>query len=126
MVIEHAAHAAPGLVAEVRRGTLGDREVRLSRPTAPGLGAFRHCRAGDARPTWSPARQVWTVPAGAWPCVQRLLVGAGFEISEAAQPSTAIAGFRRAQQRVQRSRDDARWTAGVEALPGRDDSEVTR
>ncbi len=121
MVIEHAAHAAPGLVAEVRRGTLGDREVRLSRPTAPGLGAFRHCRAGDARPTWSPARQVWQVPAGAWPCVRQLIIDAGFEVAETPQPSTAIAGFRRAQHRVQESRDAARWTAGVEALPDRGD-----
>ena len=111
--------AAPGLVAEVRRGTLGDREVRLSRPTAPGLGAFRHCRAGDARPTWSPARQLWQVPASAWPCVRQLLVGAGFEVLETPQPSNAIARFSAARDRVQRSRDNARWIAGVESVPDR-------
>lgn len=115
--------AAPSRVAHVTRGTLGDREVTLSTYDPVAVGAFRHCREGGTRPTWSGARKVWQVPASAWVCVRRLLVNAGFEISEVEpQPSATLARFLAARERVQRSRDNARWIAGVESVPDRGDS----
>lgn len=70
------------LTAHVTRGTLGDREVRLSRYDATAVGAFRHCREGSTRSTWDAGRGVVFVPASLWRCVARLLRDAGVEIRE--------------------------------------------
>lgn len=118
-----AARAAPSRVAHVTRGTLGDREVSLSQYDATAVGAFRHCREGATRPTWSAARKAWFVPASTYGCVRRLLIDAGFEISETQpKPSAALARFSAARDRVQRSRDNARWIAGVEDMQDRGES----
>lgn len=104
--------------ASVRRGTLGDREVRLSTPTPTALGAFRHCRAGATVAKWNARVGVWQVPPSIWPCIRDALTRAGVTVNEENVPvpdhfQRSRDRLQRAQEREQQSDADARWIGDV-------------